>query len=88
MDTHGPPSNGLIREAVNEGKTGLASIMLWDPLDDLIHDQARSCSRVDLGDPNDGVGLGLETVGSTFQRVKMLLRRFTHYRTRFFDMNK
>ena len=42
-----------------------ASIMLWDTLNDLIHDQVRSCGHVGLGNPYVGVNLGLGSVGPT-----------------------
>ena len=47
------------------GKLVWASIKLWDPLDDLIHDQVRSCGHAGLGDPDGGVDLGLGSVGPT-----------------------
>ena len=42
-----------------------ALIMLWDPLDDRIHDQVLSCGRVGRGDPDGEVDLGLGPVGPT-----------------------
>ena len=55
------------------GEIVSVSIMLWDTLDDLIHDQVRSCGHVGLGTPDVGVDLGLGLVGPTSQTSMMQL---------------